>query len=791
MTIFCKLVRGATFAWLVVGVTNLHAADGETPLAKVSPTVFSPEQREAAASAIENDIQRRTDAVNLQDRRDWETLTNRAQWEAFRDARIAKLRRSLGTFPAPAAQPKVRTTKVIEGDGFEIHNIIFESRAGQWAPGNLYVPAKRTREKSDSLMPGILIAHAHHRDKPQSELQDMGMTWARAGCLVLVIDQVGYGERRSHPFNSASDYNGEYRVSRQDYYFRFDTGVQLQLLGDSLLGWMTWDLMRGVDVLLAQDGIDPAKIIILGAVAGGGDPAAVTAALDARIACCVPFNFGGPQPESRYPLPDDAAQTFNLLGGSYWDSTRGLRQSGRDGFLHWLIVASTAPRRLIHAHEFAWDEPRDPAWQRYQKIWGEFYDKQDRVGAVHGFGTVKLRPPDASHCTNIGQYHRRNIHPRFAHWFGIQVDASSEYSRPLPESELRCFTDEVRGELRPKSLNALMTELGEERVENFRKSLASLSPKERQERMRKQWSALLGPIKPALAPEVSKASRDAESGSPTVERIVLEVEPGVSIPLLLLTPDEAVVRPRPVVVALSQEGKAGFLEHRGEEIAKLLKAGVAVALPEVRGTGEARVGESRGATSRATNLSVNIQLFGETLLGQRLRDLRGVLQHLGERPEFSGQKMMLWADCFTPVNPADTDFKLPRGIDGWPPGPEPAAGMLALLAALYDDDIHAVYIAGGLNNQRDILSHFAVLAPHDALAPGALTAGDLTDLAGTLSPRPLRLEALVDHLNRKVAAAEIEREYGPTKQAYASKPERFGTSAERGSAAEWILKQVR
>lgn len=42
-----------------------------------------------------------------------------------------------------------------------------------------------------------MIAHAHHRDKSQGEMQDMGMTWARAGCLVLVIDQVGYGQRRS------------------------------------------------------------------------------------------------------------------------------------------------------------------------------------------------------------------------------------------------------------------------------------------------------------------------------------------------------------------------------------------------------------------------------------------------------------------------------------------------------------------------------------------------------------------------------------------------------------------
>ena len=84
-----------------------------------------------------------------------------------------------------------------------------------------------------------------------------------------------------------------YRVSRQDYYFRYNSNLQLSAVGDSLMGWMAWDLMRGVDVLLKQPGLDKDRIILMGAVAGGGDPAGVTAALDNRIAGVVPFNFGG------------------------------------------------------------------------------------------------------------------------------------------------------------------------------------------------------------------------------------------------------------------------------------------------------------------------------------------------------------------------------------------------------------------------------------------------------------------------------------------------------------------
>ena len=151
--------------------------------------------------------------------------------------------------------------------------------------------------------------------KTQGELQDMGMTWARLGCLVLVPAQLGHGERRHHPFTDARKYPGTFKAGRQDYYFRYYEALQLHLIGESLMGWMVWDMMRGVDVLLSRQGIDKNAVILLGSVAGGGDPAAVTAALDPRITAVAPFNFGGPQPETKFPLPDDAAASFNYLGG--------------------------------------------------------------------------------------------------------------------------------------------------------------------------------------------------------------------------------------------------------------------------------------------------------------------------------------------------------------------------------------------------------------------------------------------------------------------------------------------
>lgn len=761
--------------WLCLLTGPVVAADVD--LSKVAPEVLSKDERAEAVRMIERDIRRRSDQVNERNRTTWNTITTREQWEKFRAERIAKLRRSLGDFPAPG-KPNVRVTGTVNGDGFTIENVVYESRPGQWVTGNLYVPAKPLQS-----MPGILLAHAHHRDKPQSELQDMGMTWARAGCLVLAIDQVGYGERRSHPFNSDNDYPKPYRASRQDYFFRQDTGVQLQLLGDSLMGWMVWDLMRGVDLLLAREGIDPKRIIILGAVAGGGDPAGVTAALDERIACCVPFNFGGPQPETRYPLPEDAETRFNYLGGSYWDSTRGLRLGGRDDFLHWVIVGSIAPRRLIHAHEFSWDGERDPVWKRYRKIWGDFYQSPDNLGVAHGKGLLSGRPPQASHCTNIGAFHRRMIHPLFDRWFGIKVTEKDEYSSPRKTSELISMTEKARQELKPKSLLELMSELGQERIQAARKRLEDKTPAERRQLLRADWGKLLGPATPSKPPVVkSQTTEEQPADGAKVERIVLEVEPGIVVPLLVLTPVKLNGR-APVVVGLAQTGKSGFLKERASELQQLVQAGVIVVLPDVRGSGETRAGD--------TDLSVNLQLFGETLLGQRLRDVHSVLAYLRTRQDVDGKRLALWGDSFAVPSGADTNFKVPRGVEGWPRGPEPLGGLLALLGALFEEDIQAVYLAGALASYHSVLSHFAVLLPHSASVPGSLTAGDLCDLAGSLAPRPLQFEATVDHLNRLLSTAEVKKMYAATTENYAATPQRLGFADQRSSAARWLLGRLK
>lgn len=763
----------------------LSAAHGQEKLRDLKTDVIPADEAKTKqlAQMTSQDARNRIRAANQRETAAWRAVKTRADWERLRDVRITALRDSLGQVPPVPKDLKVQVTRRLEGDGYRIENLVFESRPGLLVTANLYLPAK-----PPEAMPGILIVHSHHNPKTQGELQDMGMTWARQGCLVLVMDQFGHGERRQHPFVNEKSYPGTFRPTRQDYYFRYNSAMQLHLIGDSLMGWMAWDLMRGVDLLLGRPGIDRERIILLGAVAGGGDPAAVTGALDPRITVVGPFNFGGPQPETTYPLPADADNTFNYAGGGSWESTRNLRLSARDGFLPWVIVGAVAPRRLIYGHEFAWDREHDPVWARLETIHG-FYDTKDRLTAAIGRGRLSGQPPESSHCNNIGAIHRVPIHAALQRWFNMMPP--EEYQKRRPADELLCLTDQAR----PRPLHELATEIGAERAAAARKGRAGLAPEARRERLRQDWTRLLGDVEPKAAPRVTVSS-DQEVDGVTVKRIALEVEPNIVVPLMLLLPPRQDKGKPPVVLGVAQDGKRGFLNRRTQTVADLLRGGAAVCLPDLRGTGETRPGDGRGRSSSATSISSSELMLGRTMLGLRLRDLRSVLQHLRGREDVDAGRVALWGDSFAPVNAEGRSLEVPWDADRLPDQAEPLGGLLALLGALFEKDVRAVYARGGLSAYQAVLESPFCYVPHDAIIPGALTAGDLCDVAAALAPRPLRLEGLVDGRNRRVPVMAVAAAYAPTREAYDAVKARGRfeievTPSAEAAVASWLLAKLK
>lgn len=732
------------------------------------------------STALPDYLNQRLKGANQHDREAWAKISGKADWEKFRDARISALHESLGTWPPVPKEVPVRVTKTIEAGNYAIENLLYQSRPDVWVSGNLYRPAAK-RER----MPVILVAHSHHAPKEQGELQDMGVTWAKLGCLVLVIDQLGHGERRQHPFATAKDYPKEFRVGRQDYYFRYNLNLQLSLVGDSLMGWLAWDLMRGLDVCLARPGADKDRVILLGAVAGGGDIAAVTAALDSRIKCVVPFNFGGPQPETRYPLPENAEEWFNYAGSGSWESTRNLRDSAAAGFLPWLIVASVAPRRVIHAHEFSWDRDRDPVWKRYRKVWG-FYDAADNLSFTTGTGQIQVNDAKASHCTNIGPIQRKGIYVALKKWFDIPVPEKESQERRTA-SELKCWTDEAVKELKPKPLYGVLA------------GLASSQQAARQARTNFSDSARAS----------FRFVADDELGRPQEwPRIVL---PGARLceayswPLrhagsatraLMLKPTDLVEGERlPIVCCFAQEGAHAFLAARSQGIADLLHAHIGVLLINWQGTGVARPSEGRGRSSWAASLASSVGLLGHSLGGWRINETRNTLH--GALRDFGAvvdpERILIWGESLARPNSPDDPVAVPQDLSQ-PRLAEPFAATLASILALDRSaaGCMAVVARGGLVNYRSVLNSPFVHVPHDALPINVFRAGDLPDVWAHLSPKPLRLEGLVDGTNRRVTGERLDKELRPVKAAYAKGglvvKEDYSSDAE---LAKWIIHQLK
>jgi dienelactone hydrolase len=688
---------------------------------------------------VPNDLKRRRDEGNSRSTAEWEKIKTREEWEAFRKEKVKLLRESLGLsfrkadWKPPQLIGAAEISGTIKGEGYRIDKMLYRSSYGPWISANLYVP-EPAREK----MPGFIISHAHHTPKENGELQDMGVMWARAGCYVLVPDHLGHGERRQHLFKSKDDYDKPFQVSRQDYYFRYDVNLQLNLIGESLMGCLALDLMTGVSLLHAMPGIDKDKIILLGAVAGGGDPCAVTAALDERITCAAPFNFGGPQPETRYPLPEGV--DFNYGGSGGWESTRNLAYSYRDGTLPWVIVGSIAPRRLIYAHEFAWDREHDPVWKRFEKIYG-WYDKPDHLSFAHGHGTLTSKDPPGSHCTHIGKTHRKQMHEALAKWFDIKLPGGEESTDRHDAAELRCWTEEAKSKLPEVSLQMpLQTHWKNVKSTNFN---GGRPP---------QNSAL----------KISWESENMKVDSVTAKLIMLESERRL-IPVILFEPKTDSKQSVPTVLVITRRGKEQFVRQRAQMIAELVAAGVRVALPDLFSSGLTGNGNDLGRRSGNTGRSSTLAMYGLELANVQFGDALATLNWL--KGNMAEPRVALWSDSLVSPNTPDAKYAVPRDDDGQlPAGPDPLPQRVAWLLASRNRNC-PIYVRGGVDSLGSTLDAQLTLLPHDAAPLPRLYQADFVTPP---SDGEIRLDETVNVQNQRV-----------------------GTSEDPQTAATWLLQKLK
>src|SRR4030095_2534411 len=95
-------------------------------LRSLDANVLMADQPQRAAQMMRDDTRARIRATNQRDREAWAKIQTRQDWEKWTVPRVEALRKSLGVFPPVPENLHAQVTRTLEGNGFQIENVIYQ-----------------------------------------------------------------------------------------------------------------------------------------------------------------------------------------------------------------------------------------------------------------------------------------------------------------------------------------------------------------------------------------------------------------------------------------------------------------------------------------------------------------------------------------------------------------------------------------------------------------------------------------------------------------------------------------
>jgi hypothetical protein len=300
----------------------------------------------------------------------------RTRWSKVRtEADLLKLRAELkesvlqmiGGLPTEKTELKATITGRVQGNGFHIEKLLYQSLPGLYVTALVYVP------ENAGPHPAVLVP-AGHAANGKIHYQDLCQRLVRRGYLVISWDPVGQGERSQ--FWDAKANKSRYNLICAEHAV---LGNLAYLAGANLARWEVWDGMRAVDYLLTRPDVDSRRISITG-TSGGGFQTALLGALDDRINAVIPSCYITELPmrvENRIFVDPDSDPEQDLFGFI----ARGVDHAG--------LLLMMYPRPLMVATAALDFFPVQGAHKTYAEV-SSFYERfghADQIAFVESYNT--------------------------------------------------------------------------------------------------------------------------------------------------------------------------------------------------------------------------------------------------------------------------------------------------------------------------------------------------------------------------------------------------------------------
>jgi hypothetical protein len=563
----------------------------------------------------------------------------------------------------------------IQGDGYRIEKVIFESRPHHHVTATLYLP------QSSPPYPVVLVSSGHSRTAKAAEYnQRIGIALALHGLAALCYDPVGQGER-SQILDAEN--RPQFAGTTQEHFL---IGVGSILVGKNTASYRVWDAMRAIDYVASRPDIDAKRIGFTGC-SGGGTLTSYVMALDERVACAAPACYLTTFRRLIETIgPQDAEQ--NIFG----QLTSGLDQPD--------YVLLRAPRPTLISATTGDFFDIQGSWDNYRQS-KRIYARlgyPERIDLVEAEGGHGVQP---ANLLAIVRWMRR--------WLLERDDAAllPEKIVTRSEEELRCTAQGqvllLPGERSVFDLNAALDrELAPKRRALWEKT----PPSEAQQRVRKLVGVRpLGELPQPRMEDVGRVDREDYH----IDKFVLHTESGVPIPGLTYHPRE----PRDeAYLYLHQDGKQAD-GMPGGPIEKLVKDGYVVVAVDLRGVGELASGKADALLGEWKSYYL-AYLLGQPLVGLQTEDA-------------------LIAGQFV----ARYKTKVPRRVHLVAVGRAGVPAIHA--AALEPDAFATVTLQDPLESWSSVVEQTAPSGLLTTTVHGALHVYDLPDLVQSLGPDKVRI----------------------------------------------------